>query len=124
MSREQIEAALYDHREDALTCYDHPPTVDAPSWCCVCGEHGLTVSWRAHVAEVISSEVQPRRALREAGVSVEQIKAALVEAIVDDPMWIGDDGQPLDYLPEREARIADFVHRAAEVIAALMPEAS
>ena len=49
----QLMAVLYDHREDALTCYDHPPTPDHPVWCCVCGAHELTISHRAHVAAAI-----------------------------------------------------------------------
>jgi hypothetical protein len=61
-----VEGALYDHRQGALTCYDHPPTPDHPAWCCVCGAHGLMVSWRAHVA----------------GVLREQIAAAQAEALV------------------------------------------
>jgi hypothetical protein len=49
----ETEQLLYDHREGALTCLDHVPTPDKPVWCCVCGDHGLTVSWRAHVAAYI-----------------------------------------------------------------------
>lgn len=52
-----LERLLYEHREGALTCYDHPPTPDHPAWCCVCGAHDLTVSWRRHMAEQIASEV-------------------------------------------------------------------
>lgn len=37
----------------------------------------------------------------------------LTSLIVDHPMWIGDSGEPLDYLPEREARIHDFLSSAA-----------
>lgn len=52
-----LERLLYDHREGALACYDHVPTSENPVWCCPCGAHGLTTSWRRHVAEQIASEV-------------------------------------------------------------------
>lgn len=42
---------------------------------------------------------------------------AVYALVCCDPMWIGDDGQPLDYLPEREALIGDFVQRAGEAVA-------
>jgi len=41
---------LYDHREDALTCYDH----DA-GWCCVCGEHDIDATWRDHMAAALAA---------------------------------------------------------------------
>lgn len=40
-----LERLLYDHREDALTCYDHD------GYCCVCGRHNLQVTWRQHLAK-------------------------------------------------------------------------
>lgn len=42
-------------------------------------------------------------------------KAAQIvgDMITDHRMWIGDDGQPLDYLPEREARITGFCYEVA-----------
>lgn len=46
----------------------------------------------------------------------ERLADELLDLIADDPMWIGDDGRPLDYLPQREARIADFVERAADAV--------
>lgn len=55
----EVEQALYDHREGALTCYDHPPSPTRRSWCCACGEHALTVSWRAHVAAHIARVIAP-----------------------------------------------------------------
>lgn len=45
---EQIEQALYEHREHALTCYDH----DA-GWCCVCSTHEIMIPWRKHVAQAV-----------------------------------------------------------------------
>lgn len=44
-----VAAVLSDHREDALTCYDH-----MDGWCCVCGEHEVQVSWRLHVADALA----------------------------------------------------------------------
>jgi hypothetical protein len=56
-----------------------------------------------------------------------EVEAALVEivndATVTHPMWIGDDGQPLDYLPEREAQISDFVRGLAADLAAYVQAA-
>ena len=51
------------------------------------------------------------------------IADVLADLIADDPMWIGDDGQPLDYLPEREARIADFVAAADAALAPVLDAA-
>lgn len=48
-----VREALYDHREGALTCYDHLPTPDRALWCCVCGEHEIGTTWRWHVARQI-----------------------------------------------------------------------
>src|SRR4051812_45420175 len=36
--------------------------------------------------------------------------------VIDHPMWIGDDAEPLDYLPEREARIGDFLDELAGIV--------
>lgn len=49
-----------------------------------------------------------------------EIAEAINDLIADHPMWIGADGEPLDYLPEREARIADFVNTAAEDVAQVL----
>lgn len=46
---ERIAALLYDHREDALTCYDHG------GYCCVCGVHDMA-GYRWHLAEVIAAD--------------------------------------------------------------------
>ena len=62
------------HRYGALTCYDHTPTPERPSWCCVCGAHDLMTSWRTHLAAAILASPAMRdlladeraRALREA----------------------------------------------------------
>ena len=56
VSAEHVAAlaeVLHEHRYGALTCYDHTPTPERPSWCCVCGAHDLMTSWRAHVAHAI-----------------------------------------------------------------------
>jgi hypothetical protein len=34
-------------------------------------------------------------------------------------MWIGDDGKPLDYLPERATHITQFVYQTAEAVMAV-----
>jgi hypothetical protein len=52
----------------------------------------------------------------------DDIAQAVLAVAVDHPMWIGEDGQPLDYLPEREARIGDFVHEVAEALAPLVDQ--
>jgi hypothetical protein len=44
------------------------------------------------------------------------IGEAIYNVIADHPMWIGDDGLSLDYLPERQALIGDFVDTAAKVV--------
>lgn len=48
-----LERLLYAHRENGLTCYDHPSTPERRVWCCVCGAHDLAVSWRRHLAEQV-----------------------------------------------------------------------
>ena len=59
-------------------------------------------------------------------MSEHEVEAAvwdvLAETISDHAMWIGDDGEPLDYLPEREARLSEFVHEAADALAPLIAE--
>lgn len=56
-------------------------------------------------------------------MDADEIAQTVLAVAVDHPMWIGDDGQPLDYLPEREARIGDFVHEVAQVLAPLVEQA-
>ena len=46
---ETLAALLYEHREDALTCYDHPE-----SYCCVCGEHEVG-GYRGHLAAALEA---------------------------------------------------------------------
>lgn len=55
-----FEQVLYDHREGAMVCFNHIPTADEQPrpWCCVCGEHRITVSWRAHVAAALREQVE------------------------------------------------------------------
>lgn len=50
---------------------------------------------------------------------VEKFAQAIYDVGVDHPMWIGDDGKPLDYLPARETRLADFVYQAAAAVVAV-----
>lgn len=47
-----------------------------------------------------------------------EIEQAIYNVAVDHGMWIGDDGEPLDYLPEREARIGEFVREATRAVLA------
>lgn len=49
-----LERLLYEHREGALTCYDHPSEPGRRVWCCACGAHDLTVPWRRHIAEQVA----------------------------------------------------------------------
>jgi hypothetical protein len=49
----RIEAALYEHREGSLSCYDHIPSSGHYVWCCVCGEHEITSTWREHMARAV-----------------------------------------------------------------------
>jgi hypothetical protein len=44
----------------------------------------------------------------------DEVRQVIYDLIVDHPMWIGDDEQPLDYLPERETRIGDFCDEAVK----------
>lgn len=53
---------------------------------------------------------------------LERIEDVIYDVAVDHAMWIGDDGQPLNYLPEREARIGDFIKQAADAIRAHLAE--
>lgn len=58
----RVMNALYDHRERGLTCYDHIATSDAKAWCCVCGEHEITMSHRQHMARaVLAAAVKERQ---------------------------------------------------------------
>lgn len=54
-------------------------------------------------------------------MNAERIKAGvwnvLNDLIADHPMWISDDGEPLDYRSEREGRIAQFIQQATEAVA-------
>jgi hypothetical protein len=69
---------------------------------------------RTHVAAALRAEV---RAWLESEGS--RVYDEINELLVSHDMWIGDDGEALDYLPEREARIADFMHRVDHALAAL-----
>lgn len=53
---------------------------------------------------------------------VGEVAEVLNEMIVAHSMWIGDDGLPLDYLPERESRIGDFVREASQALAPLVAQ--
>jgi hypothetical protein len=51
---ERAAHVLYEHREDALTCYDHDN-----GWCCICGEHDIGIPWFEHaVRAVLESAVR------------------------------------------------------------------
>jgi len=54
----------------------------------------------------------------------EEIAEALYNLIVDHPMWIDGQGQGLDYSPERESRIGDFLDEAAATVDRLCDEAA
>ena len=43
------------------------------------------------------------------------VQAAL-EVLLHSDVWICDDGEPLDYLPERATRLADFIYQAAAAV--------
>lgn len=53
---------------------------------------------------------------------VERLVEVLLAVAVDHPAWIGDDGQPLDYLPEREQRIGAMCWEQANALAPLLAE--
>lgn len=48
------------------------------------------------------------------------IYSALHEVLACDPMWIGDDGEPLDYLPEREVLIGEAVERQTDAVLSVL----
>lgn len=50
--------------------------------------------------------------------AAEGMAEVLLDGITDHPMWIDDHGDPLEYLPLRERLIGDYVHEAAEALAA------
>jgi hypothetical protein len=54
---EAVEAAraLREHRQGALTCYDH----DA-GWCCECGTHEIMVTWQEHAARAVIRAINNR----------------------------------------------------------------
>lgn len=51
----EVEVLLYEHREDALTCYDHI------GYCCICGAHNL-LGYRTHLAEILAALTAKARA--------------------------------------------------------------
>ena len=57
---------LHEHRQDALTCYDHPD-----HYCCVCGEH-MTVGYTEHMAaQIVARErAAEARVLRRFAVKI------------------------------------------------------
>lgn len=63
----EFKDLLYAHREDALTCYDHPE-----HYCCVCGEH-MAIGYREHLAAVLAKreadQVNPSTPTPEEGLS-------------------------------------------------------
>lgn len=50
---ERIKKALGDHMEGSLSCYDHIPSSGHYVWCCACGEHAITETWREHMARAV-----------------------------------------------------------------------
>lgn len=57
-------------------------------------------------------------------MSAEMEAAQTVYAVLaDHPMWVGDDGEPLDYSPVREARIADFLREIETPLAEALAKA-
>lgn len=56
-------------------------------------------------------------------MDAEEIARVVLAVAVDHPMWIGADGLPLDYLPEREDQIGVFVQEVADQIAPLFKQA-
>ena len=57
-------------------------------------------------------------------VTRDDIEQAIYDVVVDHPMWIDDDGNPLDYLPEREIRIGDFIGKVTDSLVALLAPSS
>ena len=49
-----------------------------------------------------------------------RIAEVIYDLISDHPMWIDGNGQGLDYSPERESRIGDFVYAAADALVPLL----
>jgi hypothetical protein len=52
-------------------------------------------------------------------VRTDRYADAIHDIASDHAMWIGDDGKPLDYLPERATRISEFVYEAADAVMAV-----
>jgi hypothetical protein len=71
------------------------------------GSGAQLVELVAAVLDAIPSQVpHPQDAVAE----------AILAAASDDPMWIADDGEPLEYSPTREALIGQFAQRAATAV--------
>ena len=45
---EAVAKVLGEHRQGALTCYDHNT-----GWCCECGTHEILIPWREHAAHAV-----------------------------------------------------------------------
>ena len=57
--------------------------------------------------------------LRQQVELIHQMERVIYDMVVDNPMWIGDDGLPLEYSPEREALIGEFCVQTAQQVAAI-----
>ena len=99
-----LARALVDHR-----LREGPIPIGAR---CTCGwrPYGLDEhAHRQHLTDRLAN------ALRGEGL-VETIEQAILNVAVDHPMWIDNNGAPLDYHPEREARIGDYTTTAAQAV--------
>lgn len=76
---------------------------------CGCGWQGCIVDHRTHVAAAVVAWIEGVLGGDEVR---EAINSAQYNVIADHNMWIGADGEPLDYLPEREARISHYLQQA------------
>lgn len=111
------EQALCVTAEQGATCLDHGVGRDRA--CDVCQRSYPSVG-ACESREEANWAAQPIALAPDREALTDALTDALTQVIADHPMWIGDDGRPLDYLPEREARIADAVSQQADAVLAVL----
>jgi len=89
---------------------------------CRCrGDHmNVTHHWKADGARIVDERWTCNDHMVDlvcpAETDTAKISDAILNTAADHPMWIGDDGEPLDYSPAREALIGDFVDTATRAV--------
>lgn len=123
---ERIAALLYDHREDAFTCYDHG------GYCCVCGVHDMA-GYRWHLAEVIAALLDAHPEADDAGSEAEGLSEAEVASTLTESLNVvaplrhifgSGEVSAREAIDALEVLLAQEVEHAAHILAARTAAAS